>query len=82
MRTGHALVGLKSFDRAIEEYLAAIDIDPGLKKAYYSIGITYYNARRYDEASRWLERYLEIAPRADDRERVEGLIRSLKEWES
>jgi superkiller protein 3 len=82
MQRGHTLVQLRAFDRAIEDYQTVIALDPGLAKAYYSVGIAYYNSHDYGNAVRWLKRYLELSPRADDRERVEGLIRSLREWDS
>lgn len=80
LQRGHTLLRLKSFDRAIEDYEAVIRLDPGAVSAYYSIGIAYYNARDYGNAVRWLKRYLDVAPRADDREKVEELIHSLREW--
>jgi len=80
LQRGHTLLRLKSFDRAIEDYETVIRLDPGRVSAYYSIGIAYYNARDYGNAVRWLKRYLDVAPRADDREAVEQLIHSLREW--
>jgi tetratricopeptide (TPR) repeat protein len=80
LQRGHTLLRLKSFDRAIEDYETVIRLDPGRVSAYYSIGIAYYNARDYRNAARWLKRYLDVAPRADDREAVEQLIHSLREW--
>jgi tetratricopeptide (TPR) repeat protein len=80
MQRGHTLLRLKSFDRAIEDYEAVIRLDPGRVSAYYSIGIAHYNARDYGNAVRWLKRYLDLAPKADDREKVEQLIHSLREW--
>jgi tetratricopeptide (TPR) repeat protein len=80
LQRGHTFLRLKSFDRAIEDYETVIQLDPGRVSAYYSIGIAYYNARDYGNAIRWLKRYLDVAPRADDREAVEQLIDSLREW--
>jgi tetratricopeptide (TPR) repeat protein len=80
MQRGHTLLRLKSFDRAIEDYEAVIRLDPGRVRAYYAIGIAYYNARDYANAVRWLKRYLDLAPEAEDREKVEQLIHSLREW--
>lgn len=80
MQRGHTLLRLKSFDRAIEDYEAVIRLDPGRVRAYYSIGIAHYNARDYANAARWLKRYLDLAPKAEDREKVEQLILSLREW--
>jgi len=80
LQRGDTLLRMQRFDGAIEEYEAVIRLDPGRVRAYYSIGIAYYNARDYGNAVRWLKRYLEVAPRADNRERVEELIHSLREW--
>ena len=80
LQRGHTRLRLKSFDRAIEDYETVIRLDPGRVSAYYSIGIAYYNARDYGNAVRWLKRYLDVAPRADDREAVEQLIHSLRGW--
>lgn len=82
LQRGHTRVRLGKLMPAIEDYRAALRLDPSRTRAYYSIGIVYYDLRNYDEAVRWLERYLEASPKARDRERVESLIRSLRQWAS
>jgi tetratricopeptide (TPR) repeat protein len=80
MQRGHTLLRLKSFERAIEDYEAVIQLDPARVEAYYSIGIAHYNARDYADAVRWLKRYLALAPKSEDRSKIEQLIHSLREW--
>jgi len=82
LQRGHTLLRLRRFDEAIRDYEEVIRLDPSRARAYYSVGIAYYNSRDYEKAAHWLRRYLKIAPRAEDRERVQQLILSLEAWSS
>ena len=73
------LAGLGRYDDAIAEYETALALSPGLTRAYYSIGIAYYNKRSYEESVRWLRRYLSEEPRAANRDQIYQMIRVLED---
>lgn len=74
---GDTLMMLGDYDEAISVYRRVIRDDPSRTRVYYSVGIANYNKRDYDEAVRWLRRYLDADPRAIDRDRILEMIRTL-----
>jgi tetratricopeptide (TPR) repeat protein len=71
---GNARTRLGRLDGALEDYRRAIEVNPGLKKAYYAVGIAYYNKHDYPQASEWLKRYLGMVHDPEKRRRVRALI--------
>jgi len=55
-------------------YLQAIANAPEFAPSYRALGVQYMKARQYSAASRYLTRYLELAPNASDRKYVESYI--------
>lgn len=49
-RAGHELLNSEKFDKAAEEFRAAIDLDPLLTLAHYGLGQSYMGLRRYASA--------------------------------
>jgi tetratricopeptide (TPR) repeat protein len=49
-------------NKAITEFLNAIEIDPEYLDAYYMLGITYMESKQYHEASRYFEKVLNLNP--------------------
>jgi tetratricopeptide (TPR) repeat protein len=74
---GDTLMMLGRYDESIAVYRAVIREDPSRTRLYYSVGIANYNKRDYDEAVRWLRRYLDADPKAIDRDRILEMIRTL-----
>lgn len=67
----------KQWRQAIEHYLRAFELVPH-HFAAYNIAIDYEHLGELREASIWLNRYLELAPDAPDRDQVMRLIVELK----
>jgi len=64
----------KNGSRAIEHYLRAFELVPH-HFAAYNIAIDYEHLGQLREATVWLNRYLELAPDAPDRDQVMRLTR-------
>jgi tetratricopeptide (TPR) repeat protein len=74
---GDTLMMLGRYDEAISVYQAVIRADPSRTRLFYSVGIANYNKRDYEEAVRWLRRYVDADPKAIDRDRILEMIRTL-----
>jgi len=64
----------ESFQRAAEEFHAAVRVAPWLADAYYNLGVVLDKAQRYDEAIRALKLYMLAAPSAKDASEAQRLI--------
>ncbi len=53
-----------AYERAIEDYSRAIEIDGSFAEAYYDRGYSFYEVARYDEALADLTRAIELDPEA------------------
>jgi tetratricopeptide (TPR) repeat protein len=51
----------RNFDQAVHEFHAALDIEPGMQDALFSLGWTYGLQDNRDEARRYLKRYVDAA---------------------
>ena len=54
-----------AYDRAIQDYNRAIELDDSFAEAYYDRGFSFYELGRYDEAIADLTRAIELNPEAD-----------------
>ncbi len=54
-----------AYDRAIQDYNRAIELDGAFAEAYYDRGYSFYEVGRYDEAIADLTRAIELNPEAD-----------------
>ena len=61
--------------RSEQAYQRAISAMPDFAPTYRALGVHYLKAGGYDEASRQLSRYLELAPDARDRGYVENYLK-------
>ncbi len=50
------------YHRAIQDFTAAIELDPELAEAWYNRGCSYYEVGRYDDSVADLTRAIELAP--------------------
>jgi beta-barrel assembly-enhancing protease len=62
---------------AEENYKKALAVDPGNAKSYLGLGQLYDKTNRNQEALAAYQKYLELAPNALDRQRVQGRINAL-----
>jgi tetratricopeptide (TPR) repeat protein len=59
---GNAYVELGKYDKAIEEFQAALKVDPGFVKANYNLALAYAHAKRPDDAVAILKKLLIADP--------------------
>ena len=59
---GLALYKQKNYLEAVEQFLAAIKLDPTHALSANNLGFTYYKMARYEEAVVWFEKTLQIDP--------------------
>lgn len=81
MYLGIALLGLRRIDEAEAEFLRAISIkdDERLAQAHRYLGGIYWGKENYRQAAEELEKYLKLAPKASDAEKIRGTIKQLRE---
>lgn len=72
----HYLLG--DIESAVREFQGAYDIYPESSKLAFNLARCYERLDRYDEALRYYQRYLELAPEADDHDDVSRLVAGLK----
>ena len=51
----------RNYDQAIEEFRAALDIEPGMRDALFSLGWTYSLQNQREEARRFLKKFVDVA---------------------
>jgi len=59
---GLALYKQKSYPEAVEQFLAALKLDPAHVLSTNNLGFTYYKMARYAEAVVWFEKTLQLDP--------------------
>lgn len=72
MQKGEDLFAKASYDEAIEQYQAALTLDPKLYSAALFIGDTYFKKLDYKEANQWFLRAVEIDPNIETAHRYWG----------
>ena len=63
---------------AAEAFEAVIARDPAFAYAHYYAGLSYYQVDRTDRMAAAFETFLNLAPAAPERERVESVLRTLR----
>jgi tetratricopeptide (TPR) repeat protein len=51
----------RNYDQAVSEFRSALEIEPGMQEAMFSLGWTYALQNNRDEARRYLKRYVDAA---------------------
>jgi len=69
----------KNYEKAIEDFKRAVDVDPNYKTGYYNIASSYDHLKKYDEAIKYFKLAIEIDPSYKDAENQLGLIYFSKE---
>lgn len=67
----------EELDEAIEYLRTAVQIDPTLIEPHRELGRAHYRAGDFERAIPPLERYLELAPDADDADEIREMVRRL-----
>ena len=65
LEKGNIFYASEEYDKAIEEYTKAIEINPKDDKAYYNMGHAYEEKHEYDLAVEAYKRAKEINPQLD-----------------
>jgi tetratricopeptide (TPR) repeat protein len=76
---GARLYSAKRFEESVAAFEMALEIDPRLARAERSLAAALEKLDRREEAVTHLQRYLELAPDADDAEQVAERIRTAQE---
>ena len=64
------------YNRAINQWEMAIDIDPNYAEATYNIGIAYYKQQKIDKAREYWEKVLSMKPNADTLRAAEEALKA------
>ena len=65
-------------ERAEEEYHLSVHYNPSYPEPHKGLGLIYYKKGWLEEARTEFERYLSLAPHAEDREYIEQYLQQLK----
>lgn len=72
---GVAYTELRAYSKAIDAYEKSVALNPAYPQAHAHLGLLYKQVRNDpDKASRHLQTYLRLNPRAADREELEALL--------
>jgi Flp pilus assembly protein TadD len=79
MYLGETLIRMGDYDRAEKHLRRAIDLNEAeAAESYRYLGALYIETRRDDLAASALERYLELAPKAKDADKIRHMIKQLR----
>jgi tetratricopeptide (TPR) repeat protein len=59
---GGGYFGRQEYDKAIEQYRTATELNPGFSPAYNLLGYAYRQVQRYDDAEAAFRKYIELIP--------------------
>jgi len=62
MEQGQVFEERREFDRALQAYQHAVELNPGLGQAYLRAGLVYRSLKAYPQAARMFKRAVELAP--------------------
>jgi tetratricopeptide (TPR) repeat protein len=69
----------RKFQEAIRMYQNAIQLNPDLPEAHARLGMIYLQMHSKEQAIRELERFLELAPKSQNVEQIENILRELRQ---
>lgn len=75
---GTRLMEIEKFSEASAEFQKVLELDPQHGPSYRNLGIIYVYDKRYNEAIRVFERYLDIAEDSQDRGSIEEMLATLR----
>lgn len=80
LRLGGAFVGQQKFDRAAEQYVAAIGLKPNYANAYYNLGFVYRETKKYLAAAQAIREALKyVSPGSESAVQGEKDLEALRE---
>ena len=66
------------YDRALETYLKALDMEPVLPEIYFNLGFYYMRRKDFDRAAGYFGEYVPLADDPEKREKAESIINEIK----
>jgi tetratricopeptide (TPR) repeat protein len=78
---GALLANLKRYQEAVLVFEQGLEANPGYPSIYRNLGYTYYNLNDFSQAEKYLELYLQYAPKAEDASEVQEVLRGVKSRE-
>lgn len=75
---GQVLTFQREYSQAAEAFDRAAEASPAFAYAYYYAGMSYREISRIDLMAIRFERFLELAPEAPERTRIQALMRSVR----
>ena len=78
--TGNQFLAAKKYADAIDSYFQALESYPDYPEAHYNLAVCFLRgSKEYRLARHHFEKYLELSPKASDREDVQALVATLAE---
>ena len=75
---GHVLTFQREYGPAAETFDRAAELNPSFAYAYYYAGMSYREVSRIDLMAIRFERFLELAPEAPERTRIQAIMRTVR----
>jgi beta-barrel assembly-enhancing protease len=70
--------GAQNAERVLEEYAAAVQLDPNLAAPWRDIGVVFYELRDVNRAAKAFERYLQLAPDAPEAPKIRAFLGAIR----
>lgn len=78
---GALLANLKRYQEAVLVFEQGLKANPGYPSIYRNLGYTYYNLNDFSQAEKYLQLYLQHAPKAEDASEVQQVLTKVKSRE-
>ena len=75
---GQVLTFQREYGQAAETFDRSAELNPTFAYAYYYAGMSYREVSRIDLMAIRFERFLELAPEAPERTRVQAIMRTVR----
>jgi len=70
--------GAQNAQRALDEYAAAVQLDPNQAAPWREIGVVFYEVRDVNRAAQAFERYLQLAPDAPEAPKIRTFLNAVR----
>ena len=70
--------GAQNAQRALEEYAAAVQLDPTMAAPWRDIGLVFYEVKDVNRAAQAFERYLQLAPDAPEAPKLRAFLNAVR----
>jgi beta-barrel assembly-enhancing protease len=70
--------GAKDAERVLEEFAAAVQLDPKLAAPWRDIGVVFYELRDTNRAAQAFERYLQLAPDSPEAPKIKAFLNAMR----